>query len=76
MSRHEIVIDAARQHGADHFGGAELTAVEIAGPAIGLGGGLESWLVRVESGRRSIVVSIVVDAEGVAEATHHTRLAA
>ena len=76
MTSSDKVLRAAREYGEHYFHPAPLSSVEIAGPVLGLGGGRESWLVRVACLGRCVVVSVVVTGEGVAEVTHRTRQAA
>lgn len=76
MTKSERVLAAAHEYGESYFYPNPLSAVEIAGSGISLGGGAESWLVRVECRRQVIVAAIVLFTDGTTEVTHHTRSAA
>ena len=76
MTRVDDALAAAQEYGRKHLCSGQLASAEIAGEAIDVGGGRESWLVKIRGQRRSWVVAVLVNPDGTAEVTHHTRMAA
>ena len=75
MNTEEMVVEAARKY-ARALLDVESTGAAIEDAGMGIGQDRQSWLVRMNGSRTSVIVAVEVERDGRCEARHHVRLAA
>jgi hypothetical protein len=67
----ERVLCEAEQYGVGYFSPAAVSSVTLAGSVIGAQHGYDSWVVRVESREKVLLVTVWVGPQGDVTSTHY-----